>query len=276
MTADTDMDLPDNPTDSMTADDINLSVNVENRIHIIPLGYERDRVIVPPRKMGADEVILVTHAYDTEEERPSYYDDIYEAFEESAIEIAETECNIFDLYDSLGTIAGLIQEFCDEDVYVNLATGGKVTAIGGMIACMVTENATPYYVSAEDYGDHRETPVAEMVTDISNLPTYPIDAPTPEQVQMLQRINEEQTASKQDLIQYAEDVELPFLADYESDDPKGKYRKLDSNILEPLVEDGYVTISERGRKKIVHLTSEGENTLDAFRYMLETNPVDDK
>lgn len=275
MTSDPDIDPPDASTDSMIADDINLNVNVENRIHIIPLGYERDRVVVPPREMGADEVILVTHGHDTEDERPTYYDDIYEAFEESAIKVAETECDIFDLYDALGTIAGLIQEFRSEDVYVNLATGGKVTAIGGMIACMVTENATPYYVSAKDYGDHRETPVAETVTDISNLPTYPIDAPTSEQVQMLQQIHEEGGISKQDLIQYAEEVELPFIADYESDEPKGKYRKLDSNILNPLSDDGYITISERGRQKMVQLTPEGENTLDAFRYMLETSSTNE-
>ena len=255
--------------ESMTSDKLRIDVDVEDRIHIVPLGYERDRVIVPPREMRADKVVLVTHARDDEGDVPEYYSDIYDAFEEVSIEVEETECDIFDLYDALGTIAGLIQQFRHEDVHVNLATGGKVTAIAGMIACMVTESAIPYYVSAENYGDHQKTPVAQKVTNISNLPTYPINAPTREQVQMLARIAYQGPISKQDLIRYAESEQLPFIADYESDEPKGKYRKLDAHILNPLLDDGYVTSSEQGRKKMIDITPDGENTLHAFRYMLD-------
>jgi hypothetical protein len=263
----------DTLSESMATGDLEIDVDVEDRIHIVPLGYERDRVIVPPLKMGADTVILVTHTQDDGEEEPDYYADIYEVFDEAAINIVEESCDIFDLYDALGTIAGLIQDYRDDEVHVNLATGGKVTAIAGMIACMVTEAATPYYVSAEEYGDHQTSPVAENVTNISNLPTYPIDSPTLEQVQMLAFIAEEGPLSKKALIEYAEEKELPFIADYEADDPKGKYRKLDSNILKPLVNDGAVIITEKGREKVAQVTADGENTLHAFRYMTnsETN-----
>lgn len=264
------MNSGENPSEPMVASDIEVELTVEDRIHIIPLGYERDRVIVPPREMGADKVILVKHSLDDDEDYPEYYDDIFAAFDEAAIDVADTTADIFDLYDSLGAIAGLIEEFRTEDVYVNLATGGKVTAIAGMIACMVTEAAIPYYVSAEHYGDHHKTPVAETVTNISNLPTYPIEAPTLEQVQILQYIADEGSVSKQDLIQYAEANSLPFISDYQKDEAKGKYRKLDSHILDPLSSDGYVSITEQGRKKIVQLTPEGQNTLEAFRYMVET------
>lgn len=260
----------DHVTESMSVDDLDTDVEVKNRIHIIPLGYERDRVVVPPIEMGAHAVVLVTHAHDEEEDQPEYYDDIYNAFDEESIEVSETECDIFDLYDALGTIAGLIQSHRQEEIFVNLATGGKVTAIAGMIACMVTEAASPYYVTAKDYGDHQQTPVAETVTNISNLPTYPIDAPTPEQVRMLNFIDGQEPVSKQELIEYGETNSLPFIVDYAGSDPKGKYRKLDSAILEPLQDDGAVSITEQGRKKMVRLTESGGNTLHAFRYMVES------
>jgi hypothetical protein len=66
-------------------------------------------------------------------------------------------------------------------------------------------------------------------------------------------------------------IELPFIADYEADDPKGKYRKLDSNILKPLVNDGAVIITEKGREKVAQVTADGENTLHAFRYMTNSD-----
>ena len=271
MTPDDGTDRRERLSESMMASDAEMEMTVEDRIHIVPLGYERDRVIVPPLRMGADAVTLVMNAHDQDDERPDYYDDIYEAFDEAAIEVSEVECDIFDLYDALGTIAGLIQGHGQEDIYVNLATGGKVTAIAGMIACMVTEVATPYYVSAKEYGDHQQQPVAEKVSGISNLPTYPIDAPAPEQVRMLEYIADEGPVSKQELIEYAEENNLPFIAGYEAGDPKGKYRKLDSVIIEPLSEDGSIFVTEQGRKKMVRITESGENTLHAFGYMLSSD-----
>lgn len=270
MSPDDRIDRRERLSKSMMANNAEMEMTVENRIHIVPLGYERDRAIVPPLQMGADAVILVTHALDQDDERPAYYDDIYEAFDEAAIEVRKVECDIFDLYDALGTIAGLIQNHEQEDVYVNLATGGKVTAIAGMIACMVTEVATPYYVSAEEYGDHQQQPVAEKVSGISNLPTYPIDAPSAEQVWILEYIADEGPVSKQELIEYGEENDLPFIAGYEAGDPKGKYRKLDSAIIEPLSEDGSILVTEQGRKKMVRITESGGNTLHAFRYMLNS------
>jgi hypothetical protein len=255
--------------DSMVSSGVEMDMEVRNRVHIVPLGYERDRVVVPPVRMGADVVVLLKHAGDASDDRPDYYDDIFAAFEESAIQVVEVDADIFDLYDALGTIAGLIREHDHDDVYVNLATGGKVTAIAGMIACMVTEAATPYYVGADTYGDHRQEPVARDVTSISNLPTYPIDAPTPEQVQLLAYIAEEEPVSKKQLIAYAERHDLPFIAGYEGGDVKGKYRKLDSAILTPLVEDGAVSLEQQGRRKVARITPDGENTLRGFRYMIE-------
>ena len=255
--------------DSMASADVEMDMGVRDRVHIVPLGYERDRVVVPPVRMGADVVVLVLHADDDPEDRPDYYVDIFEAFDEAAIRVVEVSADIFDLYDALGTFAGQIQAYEADDVYVNLATGGKVTAIAGMIACMVTEAATPYYVGADTYGDHQEEPVAQHVTSISNLPTYPIDAPVPQQVQVLAYVAEQEPVSKKELIEYAEDLALPFIADYEGGDVKGKYRKLDSAVLTPLVEDGAVTLDQQGRQKVARITPHGENTLHGFRYMID-------
>ncbi|MFT4881071.1 MAG: hypothetical protein ACI9HI_001072 [Salinirussus sp.] len=65
-----------------------------------------------------------------------------------------------------------------------------------MVACLVTEAATPYRVSVDTCGDHRRHPVVQNVINVSNLPTYPTDAPVPEQAQVLAYIADEGPVSK--------------------------------------------------------------------------------
>jgi hypothetical protein len=245
-------------------------LNVSDRVHIVPLGYEYERVTVPAIRMHADYVYLIYHEGDDPDARPSYYEDIREDLRSAGIDVDDnTVCNIFDLYDTLRTVAELIQANRDHEVYVNLASGGKVTAIAGMIACMVTSGAEPIYVSASEYGQDKEDPVAKNVTSISRLPTYPIQAPSHDPLRLLQYIVEEGPVTKQDCIEFAIGAGIDPLADYEGDDTRGLYRLLDSHLLDSLLDDGYVETYKKGRNKYVEATEEGRNTLEAFSYLLE-------
>jgi DNA-binding PadR family transcriptional regulator len=44
---------------------------------------------------------------------------------------------------------------------------------------------------------------------------------------------------------------------------------LDSHLLDPLRGDGYVETYKQGRNKYVEATEEGQNTLEAFAYMID-------
>lgn len=245
-------------------------LNVSDRVHIVPLGYEYERVTVPAIRMRADRVYLIYHEGDNPDERPEYYEDIHEDLRAAGIEVDDQNiCNIFDLYDTLRTVAELIQANREHDVYVNLASGGKVTAIAGMIACMVTSGAEPIYVGASDYGQDKEVPVAKNVTSISRLPTYPIQAPSRDPLRLLRYIANEGPVTKQECIEFAVDAEIDPLAEHENDDTRGLYRLLDSHLLNSLREDGYVETYKKGRNKYVDATEEGQNTLEAFAYMLD-------
>ncbi|TKX52073.1 hypothetical protein EXE44_19330, partial [Halorubrum sp. SS7] len=79
-----------------------------------------------------------------------YHETARQRVRDEGIRTETVECDIFNLFSSLGTIAEISNRLRDHNVYVNLASGSKVTAIGGMIACMVT-GAIPYYVHAEEY-----------------------------------------------------------------------------------------------------------------------------
>ncbi|WP_227356875.1 HFX_2341 family transcriptional regulator domain-containing protein [Haladaptatus salinisoli] len=113
------------------------------------------------------------------------------------IEFERRSCDIFDLYDTLGTIVESISEPADDEVYVNLSAGSKITAIAGMIACMAT-GARPIY-ARPNYGPDGEripdAPLHEEVAEIFDLPTYPIDRPSDTHVAFLAHIAERTTES---------------------------------------------------------------------------------
>ena len=63
---------------------------------------------------------------------------------------------------------------------------------------------------------------------------------------------------------------LPFITDHEADSDRARYRLLETHILEPLTEKGFIQTKEVGRRTDIDLTEEGENTLSAFRHLIET------
>ena len=240
-------------------------MDVPERVHVMPVGYEIDRIVEAATQLRADRVVLCQ--YDDETDHPSYADVVRERLDDAGVAHETVPCDIFDLYDSIGTIAELATEFADHDVSVNLASGSKVTAIGGMIACMAT-GATPYYVRAQRYAAETDGDVAEGIREMTELPTYPMDSPDPQQVAVLAHLETEGEVSKRDLIRYGEREGLPFISEYAADTRKGKYRRLDSHVVGPLEERGYIALEEVGRTKRVSLTERGADTLRAFRYLL--------
>lgn len=240
-------------------------MDVPERVHVMPVGYEFDRVVEAAKRLQADRVVLLAYADDTD--HPSYVAEIAAALEDAGIDWEKTTCDIFDFYDSIGTIAEAVTRYADHAVSVNLASGSKVTAIGGMIACMATD-ATPYYVRAERYADQSEGSVAEGVRAIHRLPTYPMDIPSAETIAVLQHVVEAGPVTKKELIELGEREGLPFVADYDSEELKGKYRRLDAHVLDSLSDRGCVTVEAVGRRKQIDATETGEDTLRAFSYLL--------
>ncbi len=241
-------------------------MDVAERVHLMPVGYENDRIVLAAERFRADRVVLLE--YDDETDHPSYVETVRSRLDERGIDHEAVPCDIFDLYDCIGTVAELATAFGDDDVYVNLASGSKVTAIGGMIACMAT-GATPYYVRAERYAAESDGDTAEGIRSVTELPTYPMESPEPQQVAVLDYVQREGGARKRDLITFGKETGLPFVAEREAANRKSEYRLLDSHVLDDLRANGYVTVRERGRSKLVELTENGANTLRAFRYLLD-------
>jgi len=257
------------------------AVNVAERVHVMPLGFEHDRIVEPAREYRADRVILLDWIAD-DIDRPDYHDDVFADLDAAGIAVECRDCKLFDLYDSIAVVAEVVSTEATpdgdadvaNDVYVNLATGSKITAIGGMIACMVTGDATPYYVRAERYASGAE-PVGYGMELAVDLPAYPMERPDSQQIAVLDRLVEAGSQSKKQLIRFGAERELPFVRDCDRPfDASGKptkqaYARLRRHVVEPLEAREFVTVEPVGTTRQVRATEAGRNARTAFGFVLD-------
>lgn len=237
------------------------NLNVQKRVHIMPMGFEEERISTPARVFNADKLVIIKHN-DEHDRFHDHLENVEIELEQIGITPSIRSCDIFDVYDSLGLISEVIAEHRDDEVYVNLSAGSKITAIAGMIACMCTD-AQPYYARASDYSG----PYPSEITRIDSLPKYKIDPPTADQIEVLDYLTNVGPSTKKNLIKFAEDCNLDFLADFDGKE-KGKYRRLESNIISPLGESGYITVERSGRERIVTITTSGRKAKKAFKNLV--------
>lgn len=255
-----------------------MNIQVPERIHVAPLGVEFDRIVQPAVEGNADRVVLVRFLPDYLPEQ-ARDEGIENALSEQGITCETVEAEVTDLFDAVAAFGQVLDRYGDENVYVNLASGNKLTAIGGMIACMAEETAQPYYVEAEEHGS-LHLPAPSGVRSIDKIPSYPIDHPDYQHLAIMEFIaSSDRTTSdgepyrvKHELFEYGEAQGLPFMSDYEGETDKGKFRRLDAHVVTPLVQKGFLEVEKVHTKKRVFLTEDGKNTLRAFTYRLRASP----
>jgi hypothetical protein len=240
-------------------------------IHIAPLGHERDRIVEPIREHNADVVYLLTQSTRRQRLTP-YQQALVEELEADGVAIEITETDLHDLYDVLAVVTTLTADHPDDIVRVNVSSGPKLAAIGSAIACMATE-ATAYYVHPERHVPAvAEEPLTRGIQNAEVLPSYPIEAISRDQVAVLDYLDrtntDSYTAKKSDLIDFSEEAALAFVDDADPANDKAKFALLNANIVDPLTDDGYISVREVGRTKQIELTETGRNVLHAFRHKL--------
>lgn len=246
-----------------------MSLGSPKRVHIAPLGYEKERIYRPAIDESADEVVLLTHAADEDDEQAAdCRNAVEQAFDDSGIKYETRECDFFTLEVALAEFQALIQQHQGDSVYINISTGSKITAIAGMLACMIS-GGTPYYVKPEDYG---ETTVSEGVENTFPVAAYPIDPPERETTQVLQfiknRNEEEGKVIKRDLNQFIADEELGPVSELEREDSNDIYDVVQREFIKPLKENGLIQVQRLGTEKRLNLTEQGEQMLDFSNYIL--------
>jgi hypothetical protein len=126
------------------------------RVHIVPVGFQINRITEPVIRERADKVYLITHSY--KDKATPYLEKILKILKkEKYLQIQKRSTNIWDFFECLQTYKQIITgEEKDAHIYINVSTGSKVTSIAGTLACMIWKG-TPYYAHI-DYDSIKKDP----------------------------------------------------------------------------------------------------------------------
>jgi hypothetical protein len=232
------------------------------RVHIAPVGYEVDRIVMPAKKLRADKVILLVHENPSEDKATKFYEKISSQLEKLNIESVIEYHNRTALFQIIKTVKSLILQEEGNIVSVNLASGSKVQAIGCMMASMMfndDKNVNPFYVEAKEYLGFSGKAMSKGIKDIEYIPTYEIQKPEERHIQALKIIVENNgKISKKEMAKIAIDKKL-IIVNAENKN-QATFASLDKNIIAVLEHKwGFVKVNKIGRTRWIEITKEGKN-----------------
>jgi hypothetical protein len=147
------------------------------RIHIAPVGFEVDRIVLPAIRKKADRVWLITEPTHQEDKGSPYAKSIARKLKESNIDCQQASADRVDLFDILRALRTIIMREKGNYILVNVSVGSKIQAIASMMACMMFKDMAtirPYYVVPERYNtvllDEKKNQETEGMKDIITLP----------------------------------------------------------------------------------------------------------
>ena len=83
-------------------------MNVEQRVHIVPVGNEYDRILEPVRNQRADIAYLLVH--EKREDEPTYHDELRSEIESVVRKVSIVPCDLEDIYTVLGEVTTIARD----------------------------------------------------------------------------------------------------------------------------------------------------------------------
>jgi Family of unknown function (DUF6293) len=245
------------------------------RVHIVPVGFEVERITEPLERERADRVYLVTRP--APDAAAMFVDAVERRLKRAAwpIDVRVVRTELWDSFAAVGAYRSIFEAEGRTDrhatgvlpIRVNVSTGTKITAIAGTLACMLW-NGEAYYVqvSRSWYSDRppRVRAVHDAVERVDPVPVYELRAPAPELVEVLEALDRRGgSLRKRDLLRElrldrAGSDGTPALS------AQAQHGRL-ARRLEPLeARWGFVATDARGPRARVRLTEQGRVALTLF------------
>jgi len=252
------------------------------RVHIAPVGFEVDRIVLPAVRKKADRVWLITDKSSPQEDKGSpYAESIAKKLKESHIECLQASADRIDLFDILRALRTIIFHEKGNHILVNVSVGSKIQAIASMMACMMFKDIAtinPYYVVPEKYNtiilEEKRNQETEGMKDIITLPEYKIEIPNEKLIECMHLISQhkDNKITKRELKDLALDRNLIYVGKKDTQDEEERsdqaaYMALNKNLIEPLLDWKFISVEKIGARHIVSLTDEGIN---ALRFLYES------
>ena len=245
------------------------------RVHIAPVGFEVDRIVLPAIRKKADRVWLITDKPGHQDKGGSYAEAIEKRLKVSHIECRQASADRIDLFDILRALRTIILREKGNYILVNVSVGSKIQSIASMMACMMFKDMAtikPYYVVPEKYNttllEEKKNQETEGMKDIVTLPEYKIEIPNERLIECMYMISEhkDNKITKRELKDLALNKNLIQVGkkdtlNKEARKDQAAYMALNKNLIEPLMDWKFISVEKIGSRHIVSLTDEGLNAL---------------
>jgi len=241
------------------------TMTLENlRVHIAPVGYEVDRIVLSAKKAKADKVWLLIHDNASEDKATSFIERVKKQLKKADISFEIARADRLDLFKTIKAIKDIIIQEGDNDIFVNVASGSKIQAIACMMACMIfndKKNVKAFYAHAKEYPGFSGAEITKGLKELQVLPSYQIQRPKENLVKILKIIQDNGgEIQKKVLAKLADDQKIITIHAEDSNYEQARFASLDKNIMRPLIEDWkYVTVEKKGRNRYVKITEAGKN-----------------
>lgn len=238
------------------------------RIHIAPVGFEQDRIVLPAENMKADRIWLIVHDDPKDDKGSSFPVSIATELKKSLIEYRFEKADRTDLFDTLRALRTIVLTEIKNAIYVNVSVGSKIQAIASMMICMMFKDTAmikPYYAVPEKYTTVPKKQETEGLKEIVTLPEYKIETPSDNLIESLAIINQKGKGgkiSKKELKDRALEQELIHVEEKSEHAEQAGYMSLNKNIIEPLLlKWKFISIEKLGSRHMISLTKDGQNAL---------------
>lgn len=255
---------------------------LEELVHIIPLGYEIDRAVIPFEKYSANRAYILTTKENLKYGSPAeiqknkkqrYFDaKVQKLLEDRGMEVRVELIDMFDILDVMQTISAIIlhEKERNNRLYLNMSACGRLTSIGATLAAMA-HDITIYYVRSDGYSssekEEQEHGLSICTTPLLwQLENFRIALPDEMSLKILAHLTREPEGITTDLIlRYLFEERVPgFDEDFRSLHTLDRRRKqsnylmkLNKGILTRMESSGYITRKRSGRNTVVSVTESG-------------------
>ena len=238
------------------------------RVHIAPLGFEIDRIIIPLKQTKADRLWLLAHDNRSDDLSIPYLEKIKKECKKMGVELKIAYSDRLSIFKAIKSIKDIIEEEKNNYIYVNVASGSKIQAIACMMACMVLKNCDnlkPFYAQPEKYAAFEGKQQSFGIKDTIALPIYEIQTPKPKLLAALKIVFEQkdQKMTKKDMAKITEEQGIITINSEEKNHSQARFASLDKNIIAPLEKEWkFIEIEKIGRNRWIKITEEGRNAAE--------------
>ena len=239
---------------------MNLLVNP--RIHIAPIGFEIDRVVMPAKEMKADIVYMLVHNNVAADKSTGYAQKIQQSLKRSKIATEIVYADRGNLLEIVKSVKEIILKHRGSEIYINVASGSKIHAIGCMMGCMIFDdrkNIRPFYAEPEKYPAFKSNEQQTYgVKNVQPLPAYQMKTPKKELLEILTIIKNAGRIKKSELADMA--IKRKIITINSTQNFKmARFTSLDKNVIRPLKDQwNFVDEEKIGRNRYIFLTDDGK------------------